>query len=61
MSNEETVKEQLPSSIVPIDRTNPSSKKPSYLAMIAKKRMTILNLKVETIRVSHVITVQYTA
>ena len=61
MSNEETVKEQLLSSIALIDRTNPSSKRPSYSAMIVKKRMMILNQKVETIRASHEITVQYTA
>ena len=50
MSNEEIVKEQLPSSIALIDRTNPSKKRPSYSVMIAKKRMTISNQKVETIR-----------
>ena len=50
VSNEETVKEQLPSSTALIDRTNLSRKRPSYSVMIAKKRMTILNPKVETIR-----------
>ena len=50
MSNEETVKVQLPLPIALIDKTNPSRKRQSYSVMIAKKRMTISNQKVEKIR-----------